>query len=446
MSQDGLGERAPWGEFPPVVSNGDLGGLKNEPEYEAAKAGDRDAALQLADRLMTDDAVAQVAKLLAGKKAKIVPVLAAEEAGRNKIPLMAAEVLADRLGLEVEYDIVQTHKVGRTNQGADHRLAFNPSFSGEVEAGERYLVVDDTLTMGGTVASLRGYIENRGGHVVGGMVMTAHPGALDIKVKQKMLHSIERKHGATMDEYWKQEFGYGIDQLTQGEAGHLKAAQSVDAIRDRITAARNEAGRRMGQGPTSQAQSRQSHKSPAYRPSGGQGRETGLKEQAEGLANDQESLAVAAEIEKRYDAVFQNYLEAKHEQVERLTDKLEHMIENQQSILTRLENKRPGFLARPSTRQAWSQTVQQQKTKIRRMERRLGRVHEIEEGMTVTGPKLVELASRKIRAHDPELAKSWEGIREELRRQQEKERQAKRDQKKTQKQSRGRAQSRGLSQ
>lgn len=155
---------------------------------------------------------------------------------------------------------------------------------------------------------------------------------------------------------------------------------------------------------------------------------------------------MAAEIEKRYDAVFQNYLEAKHEQVERLTDKLEHMIENQQSILTRLENKRPGFLARPSTRQAWSQTVQQQKTKIRRMERRLGRVHEIEEGMTVTGPKLVELASRKIRAHDPELAKSWEGIREELRRQQEKERQAKRDQKKTQKQSRGRAQSRGLSQ
>ena len=48
---------------------------------------------------------------------------------------------------------------------------------------------------------------------------------------------------------------------------------------------------------------------------------------------------MAAEIEKRYDAVFQNYLEAKHEQVERLTDKLEHMIENQQSILTRLENK-----------------------------------------------------------------------------------------------------------
>lgn len=433
MSQKGIGERAPWGEFPSVVSNGALGGLKSEPEYEAAKAGDKAAALQLADRLMTDEALAQVESLLTGKKAKLVPVLAEEESGRNKIPLMVAEVLADRLGLEVEYGIVQAQKVGRTNQGADHRLAFSPSFTGEVKAGERYLVVDDTLAMGGTLASMRGYIENRGGHVVGGMVMTAHPGALDLKVKQKMLNSIQRKHGAEMDEYWKQEFGYGVDRLTQGEAGHLKAAQSVEQIRNRITAARNEAGRRMGQGPATQ---------PAHR----QERKAGLKErgEAEGLASDQANQAEAAEIEKQYDAVFQNYLEAKQEQVERLSDKLESMIENQQSALNRLENKRPGLLARPSTRQAWSQAVMQQKTKIQRMEKRLGRVHEIEEGMTVTGPKMIELASRKIRAHDPELAKSWEGIREDLRRQKEKERQAKRDQKKTQQQGRGRAQSLNL--
>lgn len=440
MSQKGIGERAPWGDFPPVVSNGDLGGLKNEPEYEAAKAGDSDAADRLAERLMTDQAVEQVAKLIGKQKCIIAPVMAREQTGNNKIPLAAAAVLAERLNeigvpVEVDCEIIQAEKVGRTNQGADHRLAFNPSFSGSVKAGERYLVMDDTLTMGGTVASLRGYIENNGGHVVGGMVMTAHPGALDIKVKQKMLNSIERKHGAAMDEYWKQEFGYGIDRLTQGEAGHLKAAQSVDAIRDRITAARVKARSEENAKTASPSQSPERSRA-------------GVRTQAEAenLAQAQASLAESAEIEKRYDAVFQNYLEAKHEQVERLTDKLEHIIENQQSTLTRLENKRPGFLARPSTRQAWSQAVQQQKTKIRRMERRLERVHEIEEGMTVTGPKLVELASRKIRAHDPELAKSWEGIREELRRQQEKERQAKRDQKKTQKQSRGRAQSRGLSQ
>ncbi len=63
----------------------------------------------------------------------------------------------------------------------------------------------------------------------------------------------------------------------------------------------------MGQGPTSQQESPESQR-------------TGLKSQsqAEGLASDQESLAESAEIEKRYDAVFQNYLEAKHEQRARL--------------------------------------------------------------------------------------------------------------------------------
>jgi len=103
-----------------------------------------------------------------------------------------------------------------------------------------------------------------------------------------------------MDEYWKQEFGYGIDQLTQGEAGHLKNAQSVDAIRDRIAAARDKAGHQVGAGAATHPQSPESQK-------------TGLKNQsqAEGLANDQASLAESAEIEKRYDAVFQNYLEAK---------------------------------------------------------------------------------------------------------------------------------------
>ncbi len=249
--------RAPWNDFPPVVRNGDLKELEKQPEYQAAKKGDPAAALAIAERLVRPETVEAIRALAGDKPVKIVPVLAREDAGNNKIPLAAAEILGDRLGLEVEYDIVQAEKVGRTNKGADHRLAMNPTFTGDVEAGRPYIVVDDTLTMGGTVASLRGYIESRGGQVLGAAVMTAHPGAVDLAVKPKMLNAIEQKHGPTMDQYWRQEFGYGIDQLTQGEAGHLKAALSVDAIRDRITAARNAAGwtvdeSRAGQAPTAE--------------------------------------------------------------------------------------------------------------------------------------------------------------------------------------------------
>lgn len=235
-------ERAPWGDFPPVIRNGDLKELEKEPEYQAAKQGDKVAALALADRLVRAETVEAIRSLVGDKPAKIVPVLAKEAAGNNKIPLATAEVIGDRLGLEVEYNIVQAEKVGRTNKGADHRLAINPTFDGDVEPGRPYILIDDTLSMGGTIASLRGYIKNRGGQVLGAAVMTAHPGAVDLAVKPKMLADIERKHGQEMNAYWQEEFGYGIEQLTQGEAGHLRKAPTVDAIRDRITAARNAAG------------------------------------------------------------------------------------------------------------------------------------------------------------------------------------------------------------
>jgi len=103
-----------------------------------------------------------------------------------------------------------------------------------------------------------------------------------------------------MDEYWKQEFGYGIDQLTQGEAGHLKNAQSVDAIRDRIAAARVKARSEENAKTASPSQSPERSRA-------------GVRTQAEAenLAQAQASLAEAAEIDKRYDAVFRTTLKPK---------------------------------------------------------------------------------------------------------------------------------------
>lgn len=39
LSVNNIAERAPWADFPPVIRNGELGSLKNEPDYEAAKHG-----------------------------------------------------------------------------------------------------------------------------------------------------------------------------------------------------------------------------------------------------------------------------------------------------------------------------------------------------------------------------------------------------------------------
>jgi len=236
-------ERAPWGNFPDLVRNANLGDLSKQPEYTAAKAGDKAAALAIAERQLTTESVEQIRAIIGDRKPLVMPVRAVEASGTNMIPLAFATVLADRLGLEVGKGVGQADRVFRTDSGADHRLAFNPSFRGEVEPGREYIVVDDTLTMGGTLAALRGYLENRGGSVLCAFAATAHVGAVKMPVKQAMLDGIEKKHGSAMNDMWMEEFGYGIDQLTQGEAGHLKAAASVEAMRVRLHDARAGFGR-----------------------------------------------------------------------------------------------------------------------------------------------------------------------------------------------------------
>jgi len=241
-------ERAPWGDFPPAITNGFIESLGNLPDYPAAKAGDPKAALRLVEGLLepkTVEAVRQSFKPDANTY--IVPVHAEESAGRNKIPAMIALVLADRLGAKVYDDIVQINRVRRTGSNANHRLAFPPQFKGDVEAGKNYILVDDTLTQGGTLAALRGYIINRGGNVLGVMVMSAKQHSLQLAPSKELLYNVQSKHGDTMNQFWKKEFGYGIEQLTQSEASHVYAAANVDAIRDRIAQARFAAGFGLGE-------------------------------------------------------------------------------------------------------------------------------------------------------------------------------------------------------
>ena len=333
MSRLGIGERTPWGDFPPVIRNGDLHSSKKEPEYQAAKAGNTPAAFNLVERLLTDDTVEKIRRRIRDSKPLVLPVLAVETSGNNKIPLAMAKVLAKRLNLAVESNIVQSERVGRTGTDANHRLAFNPSFEGEVKTGQAYLIIDDTLLMGGTIASLRGYIENRGGRVVGVSVMDAQEGAVDIAVKPKMLAAIENKHGPSMNRFWQENFGYGIDKLTQSEAGHLRRAASVDEIRDRLVKARHEGIERLDR----------------------QGVGTSLRSKRGESAKRTE---VSSALEQNYQEILGSYILAKYEQADRIEDRLEHLIDRQQSRLQQRRIAQPGFLSLPATRKATeSQTL-----------------------------------------------------------------------------------------
>lgn len=165
---------------------------------------------------------------------------AIEEFGTNKIPAALAYYLSATLKLELCGDIVQANKPQRTDKGAFYRLSQYPFFDGDVQQGGNYVISNDTLSMGGTLTSLRGYIENKGGHVILAVALTGHEGAASLNIKEAMLKAIQNKHGDELDEWWKSEVGFGVDKLTQGEAGHLKKAPSVEEIRNRILADRPE--------------------------------------------------------------------------------------------------------------------------------------------------------------------------------------------------------------
>lgn len=126
----------------------------------------------------------------------------------------------------------------------------------------------------------------------------------------------------------------------------------------------------------------------------------------------QTALLEATPLESQYNSGFAALLEEKHDQVERIEDKLENLIDLQASRLQHTQAKQPGILALPGARAKWQQQLQQQKNTLRRLHGRLESVREIKEGMGVQGPRIEELAIRKLRTKEPELAREWDDMQE----------------------------------
>jgi adenine/guanine phosphoribosyltransferase-like PRPP-binding protein len=78
-----------------------------------------------------------------------------------------ARLLSEWLGLPITGSVVQSNTVGHTGASGFQRLANQALFEGELERGCSYLLVDDFIGQGGTLANLIGYVERAGGHAVG---------------------------------------------------------------------------------------------------------------------------------------------------------------------------------------------------------------------------------------------------------------------------------------
>lgn len=135
-------------------------------------------------------------------------------------------------------------------------------------------------------------------------------------------------------------------------------------------------------------------------------------------SEEQTALLESTSIESQFSTALATHVEAKHDQVERLENKLENLIERQTTRLQQVQAARPGRISLLGTRQKWAQQVQREQNAIQRLQRRLEGIKEIREGMGLHSPRVEELAFRKLRAESPQLVDDWQDMQEAQRRHQ----------------------------
>ena len=233
--------RTTWRGFPDAVLLADELQTKRHSRYPAAKAGDESAAARLVDSLVDGAALAAVRGLVvtASKAGSSVLVCAHayEREGVNAIPSALSELLSQRLDVPFSTAVVQSNVVAHTGADGYGRLARQARFDGDVEMGRQYIMVDDFIGQGGTLANLRGWVEKQGGKVVGAVGLTGKPYSAKLNPTKEQIHELRRKHGAEFEQWWRERFGHAFDCLTQSEARYLARSPDVDTIRNRLAAA-----------------------------------------------------------------------------------------------------------------------------------------------------------------------------------------------------------------
>src|SRR5438132_324484 len=110
------------------------------------------------------------------------------------------------LALPVEKGVLQINRVGYTEARGYDRLASPALFGGEVKP-EKYLLVDDFIGQGGTLANLKGFLESCGALVIGATTLTGKAYSAKLKLTEETLRNLRGKYGTELEAWWVAAFG-----------------------------------------------------------------------------------------------------------------------------------------------------------------------------------------------------------------------------------------------
>jgi hypothetical protein len=227
--------------FPNVIVMTTVPNLYAQGGYEAAKAGNAQAARDVVLTTARENKFFDLARRF--PDAIIVPVRALERAGNNRLPGEFAAYFGHVTGLRVDDQIVQNNQTGHTGSGSDYRMAHRPSFDGAVIPGQTYIIVDDVVTMGGTLGELRAHLESQGGKVGAITTLAAAQFSAQIALTPKTKLALETKFDQLALREWLQQndiYSGEFGALTEAEGRWLLAAKTLDAAGDRLAAQRRQ--------------------------------------------------------------------------------------------------------------------------------------------------------------------------------------------------------------
>jgi len=221
-------------DIPDAIILNPLGTAKNDTDYEAAKAGDVVAATRLAKKLITNDVIKQLKEQIKNADL-VVGVTSIEQSGKNALPEAAAILIADKLSLKYDENLLQLVSPKRTGMSGMDRIFNRPVFEGDVQPNASYILVDDTITQGGTFAAMTNRINEGGANVIANIALTGKDYSSKIAISDSMLEKVRSQFGDLENEF-RAITKYGFEGLTHSEARFVTLGNAPDKFRDRIIA------------------------------------------------------------------------------------------------------------------------------------------------------------------------------------------------------------------
>lgn len=206
-----------------AVSPRSITAMKRKPGYKEAKEnGSYESAAQVIDALVGDGK--DYAGILENKNAVLIPIMGEDRTkSKNQLPIALALKLSELGGMQVNMGVYceKNYKLTDAKQ-VDRVMNPLPQWYGEIAKGKDYIIVDDVLTSGVTINSLKNYIEGNGGKVTAVATIASSISGKRLEISSEQIEKMKRVDLAECDgcleRYFSTKYRNGIEGMTHNEA------------------------------------------------------------------------------------------------------------------------------------------------------------------------------------------------------------------------------------